>query len=135
MSFRSVVLHHSCYLSIKSQLSINPFTNLISDIHGLSRPKSYRSYYHFHIFRSPTTQAHKQKQQKETILKIYKTIFPSQSHNLAFLVSNVTPPQWVSINSRYIGTCRILSNVVFIALRNITHAVQELQLNITNSSN
>ena len=130
-----MVLHHCCYLSIKSQLSINPFTNLISDIHGLSRPKSHRSYCHFHIFRLPTSQAHKQKQQKESNVNSYKTIFPSHSHNLPFRVSIATPSQWFSINSRYNGTCRLLTSMVLMALRNIINAVQELKLNIINSLN
>ena len=130
MSSKCVDLHLCCSQNFKTHLSINPFMNLMSVIRGILRPKSYRSYFDFQTFWISAYQAHIQNRRKETILKNYKTIFPSHSHSFPFRVSNATPPQWYSINSRYIGTWRLLTNVLLMALRNIIIAVQELQLNI-----
>jgi len=96
--FRSVDLHHCCYQIFEKHLSISPFMNLMSFISEILRPMSYRSYFDFHTFWISAYHAHKQNRRKETILNTYKTIFPSQSHNFPFRVSNVTPSQWVSIN-------------------------------------
>lgn len=54
-----------------------------------------RSYIVFHTFWVSASQAHKKKQHKESNLNSYNTIFPSQSHNLPFRVSNATPTQRV----------------------------------------
>ena len=129
--FRSVDLPHCCYLFIESQLGINPFMIIISDIHGLVRPKSHKFLLYLSHILVASSQDHKQKQHKETTVNSYKKIFPSQSHNLPFRVCNATPSHWVSINSRRNGICRFLSNVVLTAVPNTTNVLQKLQLQIT----
>ena len=120
ISFRYVDLHHCCYLFITSQLSTNQFMNILSDMHVLVRPKSHSSYHVFTHFSSQLSSLQTKTTQKITVNN-YKTIFPSQFHNISFRLSNATPPRLVSINSRYVGMCRFLSNV---ALLNITNVVK-----------
>ena len=91
-----------------------------------------RSYFVLHTFWVTTSQAHKQQQNKETTVNSYNTIFPSQLHNIPFRVSNAAPVKWVSISTWYLGMCKLLFKVVLMSLPNITLAVHDLQLNITN---
>jgi hypothetical protein len=99
MSFRSDNLRHCCYLVIKTHLNINPFMNLISWQAWAPETKStYDRILPLTHFECSNLKLTKTKY-KEITANIYNTIFPSETHNLPFLVSNATPAQWVSINS------------------------------------
>jgi hypothetical protein len=97
--FRSVILHHCCFLIIKTQLSVKPFMNLISrNARALEVKSTYDRILPFSRFECPYLKLTNKTHTRNLTLYSYKTQFYSQSLSpllrwhttLPFCVSNAT---------------------------------------------